>query len=71
MEEHCHCGFEVNMVLIGATLILVINIKLVHFSMMKDWDVTTLGGLIQEAPIDEKTLLLSLIKRKRSLKRDT
>ena len=59
-----------NTIVIKVTLILVVNMLLVHFIMMKDWGVPTLDGLIQWVPNDKKTLLLLLssIKIKKTLK---
>ena len=42
MEKHCHCGDAViksKTVMSGASLILFINILLIHFFMVKDWDI--------------------------------
>ena len=56
-----------NMVVIGAILILMVNMLLVHFFKMKGWDALTLDGLIQRASNGKNTSLLSSIKRMRSL----
>ena len=39
MEEHRHCGHDVEHSRDRATLILAVNMLFVHFSMIKDWDV--------------------------------
>ena len=47
MEEHCHCGHEIEYICDWRDFSPSRNMWLVYFSMMKDWDVPTLSGLIQ------------------------
>ena len=56
-----------NTVVIGAILILTVNMLPVHYSKMKDYDAPTLGGLIRRASNGKKTSLLNSIKRIKSL----
>ena len=68
IEKHCHCGMKLNLIGIAAILILPVSTLFVYITLLKVCGVHTLGGLVQRALNGKKTLSLSSIKRKNSLK---
>ena len=67
MEEYCHCGHEVECGRDWSNFDHGHQYIACPYSKMKVWDAPTLGGLIRRAPNGKKTLLLSVIKRMRTL----
>ena len=59
-----------NTIVIGAILILGVNMLLVHYSKMKDWDAPTLGGLIRRALNGKKDIIIRLDKENEELRNE-
>ena len=68
MEEYCHCGYEVEYDCDWSDFAPSRNYVACSFCHDEKLGVPNLGGLIKRAPDGRKSLLLSSINRKRSLK---